>query len=884
MKYIAVGLAISLVILSGCRGGGGGNHGRIPSSLFIEGCPVPGKSQAKMIDNPFQKMYGPDALGGQGDYLLMNNNAAFIIDNPDNQNTYMPYGGILIDAVAIEKCSQASLERFEEMGLVIGMIDTVNFLNSTIRAFHGESAEILNDGSDGNAAVLRVHGSDDIFWIVELQIIAMLNSSGVTKPVGGPINLDVWVDYILEPDSNILRIEYNFHNTDIVQKKIFAGTALFFGDSTELKFYSMSLESMLGFDVPLGVPWEAASGGDGAWVFSMTDSLMATINLGGVMASLDSNQLADPMILEPNGDDGDTAMQTYFFGVGGGDFNSGLKAMYESNPDPIPELNPQFRDFDGYTYDIQTQKPMGNVYVELQALNLDDEWVFIDGFFSDKKGLFGGVIPDIGSQLRLVAHVDGRPDPLPAYFYPDQVSHIDVGFMPGGTLLYDVRDEIGRNIPAKIILWQGGDMVKRVYSTDGYGQIAMPAGNYDVSVTRGFEYTTYQGNVDIYADQLTPLQVSIERAVDTTGFMSVDVHMHAAPSPDNIIPVPDRIASVAAEGLEITISTDHEFVDSWQFGIDETGLGDWVATVIGQEVTAPMPGHSNIYPIVPDYDINVRGEYVQWGGLNMAEIFAAERARGAQIISINHPRETGMCVGTRYNRLTGLPGPGRVWSWDFNTVEYMNGTRNVFVNTGNPNNTGAFDDWMSFLNFGHKITAVGGSDVHDYNEPPGYPRNYFLSSTDEPSEFNQDDLVTAMLEGRVVASVGAFARVEVNGAAEIGDTITDTDGAVSVWVHIEAIPEIDVTYFKVFVNCDQVADVPTTAPDEVVKYDDVISVPVTSDAHIEVLGFGENSLPIGMPQFDPTYVPRFTTNAIYIDTDDGLYDPPMGKGCTYTVP
>ena len=67
-----------------------------------------------------------------------------------------------------------------------------------------------------------------------------------------------------------------------------------------------------------------------------------------------------------------------------------------------------------------------------------------------------------------------------------------------------------------------------------------------------------------------------------------------------------------------------------------------------------------------------------------------------------------------------------------------------------------------------------------------------------------------------------------------------------------------------------------------VKYDGTISIPVTEDAHLVVLGFGAERFPRGLEQFTPTRVPRFTTNAIYIDADgDGEWTAPGGKVCEY---
>jgi hypothetical protein len=45
-----------------------------------------------------------------------------------------------------------------------------------------------------------------------------------------------------------------------------------------------------------------------------------------------------------------------------------------------------------------------------------------------------------------------------------------------------------------------------------------------------------------------------------------------------------------------------------------------------------------------------------------------------------------------------------------------------------------------------------------------------------------------------------------------------------------------------------------------------------------------SAIPEGLKNFNPNRVPRFTTNAIYVDADsDGVWTPPGGKTCTYTI-
>ena len=61
-------------------------------------------------------------------------------------------------------------------------------------------------------------------------------------------------------------------------------------------------------------------------------------------------------------------------------------------------------------------------------------------------------------------------------------------------------------------------------------------------------------------------------------------------------------------------------------------------------------------------------------------------------------------------------------------------------------------------------------------------------------------------------------------------------------------------------------------------------VNIEKDSHIVVMGFGNEVLPRGMPQFDPLGVPRFTTNPIYIDYGGDGYEAPGWDGCDYTLP
>ncbi|MBI5524705.1 MAG: CehA/McbA family metallohydrolase [Deltaproteobacteria bacterium] len=862
-----------------------------PPSLFADGCPVAGKSIAKAIVNPRLRADGPDALGTVGDYLLMNEKAAFVIQGTGHLNTYYYYSGILIDAVALDGCKQASLERFEELWLLFGKLNAAEFASSVLHAFRGDAFEVSNDGSDGRPAIVKVTGADDIFWLVEDELIRASFEDGKPKKRSDPFGVEVEVAYVLPPDSGVLQINVTYRNKAEQAQPLLAGAAAQFGDSTVARYFASGVMSVGGYGIDQGVPWTVASGGDGAWAFAMKNALMGTVNIAGVTALVDLNHIAAPLKLGPAGESGDTARVTYFVSAGGSDSNSAVRSLHEVNPQPVPGFSYTLTPVEG-TVMAAEGGPIAGALVEVRAKNDDGEWRVLDSFYTGADGKFSGEVSDFGASvpLRLQALVEGRPDHPPVDLPLPAAGPVTLTVGAGGTLAYDVKDGAGHALPAKILLYQEGSLLRRVFGGGGPGTIALPPGDYEVSVTRGFEYTTYQGNFTVTAGAETRLPVTLDHAVDTTGWMSTDGHAHAGPSADNRIPIPERIRTVAAEGLDVAISTDHEFVSDWRPGIEETGLDGWVATVVGQEVTASIPEHTNIYGgLTPRYDLDARGGYVRWFGHNIAEIYSLERVRGAKVNQFNHPRGYIEMIG--YDVTTGLPAledptalglaaGAELWDWDFDAVELQNGPAPIF---GAQGEAGMFDYWMSFLNLGHKVTAMGNSDAHDY-EIVGTPRDYFPASTEDPRSFSEDELVKAVKEGRVVVSTGAFARILANGSAGVGDLVTDTDGEIDLNVHIEAIPEIDVTYFKVYVNCDQVLKVAAADPAAVVKFDGTVTVPIAKDSHVVAVGFGKNALPRGMSQFDSTRVPRFVTNPVYVDFNgSAAFDPPGGKKCAYDM-
>lgn len=864
--------------------------------VFREGCPVKGRSIAREIKDEKAKMEGLTftAVGGKGDYLLANERSAFIISHPNNRNAYYLYGGIPVDAIAVKDCRQVAKEDFEEMGLVVGRLNTSDFSSSILRMFRGEKIEIINDGSDGKAAVVRVTGVDDTFWLVEGTLIKMALSEGKRKEMSEPLGIEIVIDYILPVDSPVLNIKVTFKNKTAIEKVFIAGFAVFFGDSTPVRYFASSALNVQGFVIDQGIPWITATDGTKAYAVAWKNANMSTIEVIGVSGIVDSNQLLSPIKLGPVGGSQDSKSIFLFLAVGDSDSNSATRELQRFNPSPIPDITYNLYEISGKVIDSETGEGMPGVRVELMAKSSTRPFMPLDNFYTDKNGNFSGKVAKFSEasyQYQLRVTLEGYPD-IPAIdFDPAQKRQVEITVPRTGGLHFDIKDENGRNMPAKLSFYDLSDNpLRTVYTASGNETIKVAPGEYKLVISRGYEYQFVEKDVKIEEAKTLEVSAILEHIVDTTGYLSTDTHVHASPSPDNTISIKDRIITVAAEGLDISITTDHEFINSWQSSIDEAGLNNVLINYPGEEVTAAIPEHHNIYPVEPDYSVDARGGYVRWFGLDMAEIHKAMRERGAPIIQFNHPYEymdnlkfdNERCQPTMTDPTAfGFRSDAKLWDWDFDLWEMMNGAQNPF--NSSLGGTGTFDNFMSFINHGYIKTAVGASDAHNL-DIPGTPRIFFISDTDDPIKSEKDKFIDSLKKGRVIISTGAFAEILVNNSAVVGDTITDTDKEIEVKLKIQALPDIDVSHFVVFANCDSVLNSRTADPNATIKYNDSFRITLEKDSSIVIAGFGLNKLPKGFSQFGRKYVPRFFINPVYVDIDgNGRFDPPGDKTCNYSL-
>ncbi len=377
-----------------------------------------------------------------------------------------------------------------------------------------------------------------------------------------------------------------------------------------------------------------------------------------------------------------------------------------------------------------------------------------------------------------------------------------------GTLRWRVRQKGGSVVPARLVVrglggtpdpFWGEDpqdgAVLDVLHTDRDGEIAIPAGRYHVMVTRGSEYTMHEADLTVVAGKPTDVEAELERVIDTRGWISADLHVHAVTSPDAPTPLLERVRSLGAAGVEVAVATDHNGVTDYAPAIHERGLEPWLASIVGDELTTrPVPlGHYNVFPLAAG-SLPVAFEHVTpQAAMSAARKAAADPGGGAgtKIVQLNHPR-----IGSiGYFELLHFD-PRDVAAWQarsplaemgFDAIEVFNGDHYARI----PEVRAVMNDWYALLDAGQHITATGNSDSHrtSYHEC-GVPRNFVQVADDAPAHLDVRAFVDAIRAGHVVVSSGVLVRIDVAGHGP-GETVAA--GNVNVHVTADAPPWIDVS-------------------------------------------------------------------------------------------
>ncbi len=294
-----------------------------------------------------------------------------------------------------------------------------------------------------------------------------------------------------------------------------------------------------------------------------------------------------------------------------------------------------------------------------------------------------------------------------------------------------------------------------VFTADGRASFGLPAGEYAIYAGRGFEYSLAHQSVRLRAGESISIELGIRRQVPTEGWVACDPHVHTFTySGHGDAALDERLITLAAEGVELPVATDHNQHIDYAARARELGLGRYFTPVIGNEVTTPS-AHFNIFPVVegaPAAD----HRSPEWSE-TLDNIF---RTPGVKVAILNHARD--LHSGVRpfdpelFNAAVGESRAER--RMGFNAMEVVNSgaTQTDPLELAH--------DWMSLLNRGLQVTPVGSSDSHDVARHfVGQGRTYIRAGDSAPGAIDVEQTVAAFLQGRVMVSYGLLAQITVEG-------------------------------------------------------------------------------------------------------------------------
>jgi hypothetical protein len=418
-----------------------------------------------------------------------------------------------------------------------------------------------------------------------------------------------------------------------------------------------------------------------------------------------------------------------------------------------------------------------------------------------------------------------------------------------------------------------------IYTRDGTTRLGLMPGNYTVYASRGMEYSVATQQVSIAQDSPQTVNLAIRREVNTKGWVAADTHIHTRThSGHGDATIDERMLTIAGEGIELAIATDHNHHTDYSAAALRTKLQQHFTSVIGNEVTTKN-GHFNAFPITNQSSTVADFKSTDWDGL----LRGIRATPGVQVITLNHPRDlhSGFIPlgATNFNPVTGRHI--RLTNEVFDALEVITSgamQSDLYL---------LYRDWFALLNRGHRIMSVGSSDTHDVSRfILGQGRTYLAAPDEDAAHIDINTACRSLKAGRASVSFGLFADMDVAQKFHLGDLATDLPDEFIVTVHADAPSWTWVQKVELFANGVKIRETDYLQPRVRLRrssgfvlnrpFHDLYLVGIATGPGITA-PFAETPKPY-QPS-SKTFTPKVlaSTNPIWIDGDgDGKYTSPRG--------
>ena len=479
----------------------------------------------------------------------------------------------------------------------------------------------------------------------------------------------------------------------------------------------------------------------------------------------------------------------------------------------------------------------------------------------------------------------------------------------------------------------GGPAIRNhLLLASGTGSIQVRPGRYEITASRGPEYTVVRRRIRVRAGKTTSRKFRLKRVVDSSGYISGDFHIHSARSSDSSAPLRDRVSSFAAEQLEVMVSTDHDQLTDYTSVIAGLSLSNLITSIPGCEISGNLPnppafpdsmGHINAWPL-PVQPLQQRDGAFDDEFVAPNWIYSRARNAGATVVQYNHLRGgfTGLAIGGWFNAfnydpdlplttppndvlldqdvlgpgISGVMNPDGFRNLDFDVMELFNGTDVSSY-------LALRRDWFSLLSQTDFATVpfipgTGVSDSHKLiQSDAGYPRSY-VAGQDDPATLNVTAFNNTIKSGNMMVTTAPFISFTVTDSAgmstaQMGQTLVPPTGNVLLNIRVQATNWIPVEEVRIYANgfLLQSFDATTTPAvtagpsnpysqmqSRVTRFQASVPRTVAIDTYFVVEAGAKLSPPPSSPTFVnkivPGMVPLGFTNPIFVDLGGDGFDPP----------
>lgn len=703
-----------------------------------------GFARASVIGSLDQAIGGPKAVAREGDLLLENQHARLAILTARNSLGPGLYGGSIVDADIVRSDPEFAGGKGKDQ--LAELFPTVNM--NVAHPPEG-AVEILADGADGEA-IVRMQGPGEPF----------LSLLGALWAIVQAPDFYFWSDVIARSDQDWFTIrttittgaggeepgsgdDITYQNDSFplidwaIESGIVVGDFYLQGGSVDVfapgigfdedgAVYEAGLRGENTFVQPFQFPFLAGVADGVSYGIAPKDgdlfvplfTASQTVAIGGALDGDGTSGRFPP---------GQTFTYERYLFIGNGDVGSIVDQYVEARNIPYGTVH-------GVVLENTTSDPVTGIDVFVYEPGAEMPWSqFETDVHPDDRtddGSFGGRLP-VGT-WELAAHAQGRPasERVTVEVREGKDATVVVGAGRFGVLTFTVRDETGRPVPSKVTLFRddgqeptlnpalgdgfvAGSPESVVFAMYGEGEVELAPGRYVAVASRGLEYEIDRSApFTIDAANGAEIELQVVRSVDSAGWISADLHVHAEASHDSGVRLADRVRTMVAEGVEFFASTDHDYLVDYAPTVEALGLESWVQTAVGNETTTVELGHFLAFPLSQDFLAEAGGgrEAVDWTGKTPNEIVGSLRTMGKAggqdpFVFVGHPRDGILGYFDQYGfdpaggtpGLGGSPGspsvkqpllsvtnpllaPSNI-SWDFDGLELLNGKRSDIIRT-----------------------------------------------------------------------------------------------------------------------------------------------------------------------------------------------------------